>query len=111
MEIVVLILAVVLRGLIAMQDFKTANGVPFTLQSYFDLRHSIRWLIHLISSTLGYIAMPELFHLFTPYYAGIEKFSIIMTGIIGFAGYDLIKFIEKKVKKKAEVKDEENENN
>jgi hypothetical protein len=109
MDIIVLILAVFLRGLIAMNDYKTAKGVPFTLSGYFDLKHSLRWLIHLTSSTICFIALPELFHLLTPYYEGIEKFTIIMTAIVGFAGYDLIKFVEKLVKKKANVNDENND--
>ena len=110
MEIVVLILAVVLRGLVAMGDYKTVNNVPFTISGYFDLRHSIRWLMHLCASVIGFIAMPELMHFLTQYISWIDKLTIVMTTLIGFSGYDLIKWVEKLVKKKAKKIEEDIDN-
>ena len=110
-SILVLVIAIILRGLVAMNDFKTVNNVPFTIGGYFDARHTIRWLMHLCSSLIGFLAMPGLFHLLTPYYAGVEKFTIIMTTAIGYLGYDLIKWVEKLAKKKAKkIEDNIDEN-
>jgi hypothetical protein len=106
-SIIVLILAIVLRGLVAMGDFKTVNNVPFTISGYFDARHTIRWLVHLCASVIGFIAMPEIMHFLTQYVSWIDKLTIILTTLIGYSGYDLIKWAEKIVKKKAK-KIEEN---
>lgn len=112
-SIIVLIFAIILRGLVAMDDFKTVNNVPFTFSGYFDSKHTLRWLIHLFSSVIGFLAMPEIMHFLTQYISWIEKLTILLTTLIGYAGYDLIKWAEKLVKKKAKkIEDniDENEN-
>ena len=58
-------LAIFLRGLYAMQRHVKKHADAFDWRSYFDFKHTFRWLLHLVASTIGYFTLPELLKILT----------------------------------------------
>ena len=76
---------------------ETVKGEKFDYKLYFDSKHLIRWLIHLISAILGIIILPEVFilYVYKKYNIGLTDWALLGSGIVGFVGYDLIRITEK----------------
>ncbi len=100
-DFVVLFLAVFLRFLVEtnVKQYKveSVSGQKFDYKTYFDFKHLIRWVIHLISAMLGLIVLPEVFisYVYKKYEVGITDWSLLGTLTIGFVGYDMIRVTEK----------------
>lgn len=74
-----------------------SKGQKFSLKSYFDEKHIIRWVSHLITGVLMLLVLPEIFTMFIgpKYFPDLANWSFTADFIIGFLGYDLIKLLEK----------------
>lgn len=100
-DFVVVFLAVFLRFLVStnIKQYKieNVNNEKFDYKKYFDLKHLIRWVIHLITAVLGIIILPEVFILYInkKYDIGLTDWALLGSGVVGFVGYDLIKITEK----------------
>ena len=100
-DFIVVFLAVFLRFLVStnIKQYKieTVKGEKFDYKLYFDSKHLIRWLIHLISAILGIIILPEVFilYVYKKYNIGLTDFPLLGSVIVGFVGYDLIRITEK----------------
>lgn len=94
LSIIVLSFAILLRGVVSIKKHIQIHGDNFSFKSYFDVKHSIRWVLHIISSILCFIGMPELLILVSKWVPGVENFIVIPTALIGYIGYDLIRWFE-----------------
>ena len=100
-DFTVLFLAVFLRFLVEtnVKQYKIddSSGQKFNYKTYFDFKHLIRWVIHLISAVLGLLVLPEIFisYVYKKYEIGITDWSLLGTLTIGFVGYDMIRVSEK----------------
>ncbi len=93
-SIIVLLLAIFLRGVLSVRASKIKHGDEFDFKFYFDIKHCFRWIVHLLSSALGYLMLPELFDLIRFMYPKCEDYMVLGAFAIGFAGYDFIKILE-----------------
>lgn len=100
-DFVVVFLAVFLRFLVStnIKQYKVeeVKGEKFDYKRYFDVKHLIRWAIHLITAVLGIIILPEVFILYVnkKYNIGLTDWALLGSGVVGFVGYDLIRVTEK----------------
>jgi len=94
LSILVLTLAIMLRGLVAINKYKSKYKSGFSLKEYFDIRHTIRWFTHLVSSVVGYLVLPEGLLFLEQYVPGAPNYFVLGTGIVGYVGYDLIRWLE-----------------
>lgn len=96
-DLVLLILGVYLRLLrsinLKLKEYKSS----FSLKKYFDNKHIIRWLIHLTVAIIALLSLPQVFVYFIQpkYFDGLTFWALAGSPIIGFLGYDLVKFLEK----------------
>lgn len=67
---------------------------------YFDGKHTVRWLSHVVTGLSMLLILPEIFTLFVgpKYFPELSNWSFTADFIIGFLGYDLIKLLEKIIK-------------
>jgi hypothetical protein len=96
-NIIVLIFAVLVRLVFALKAKADNLEEPFELKKYFDARHLIRWGGHLLTAfTLG-LVVPELFlnYLGPKYLPDFTSWSFAGDFLLGFGGYDIIRFGEK----------------
>lgn len=94
-SIVILILAIFLRGAKSVDSHRSKHKHRFAWSYYFDVKHCIRWAVHLTSSVLGYLTMPFFIDLVHHYVAGLEGLDLIFPGVVGFFGYDFWRVAEK----------------
>lgn len=95
-SLIVLVLAILLRGIASVKSHKGKHGSDFDFGAYFDFQHCFRWLLHIIAAAVAYINLPEILALVSSYYG--EVYSGLMgigAGIIGYLGYDLIRLAER----------------
>lgn len=93
---------IILMGGFLLRFFMAVKHTAFRVDSfewgkYFDNKHVIRWVTHLIASLLFLVAFPQLFmwlldHKFIE--LTIDKWFFIGSALIGFLGYDLVKICE-----------------
>jgi hypothetical protein len=93
-SIVVLVLAIFLRGVLSVRSSKIKHGEDFHFKYYFDLKHCFRWIVHIVSSAIGYFILPNVFALIRYWYPTSEDYMVIGAFAVGFAGYDFIKILE-----------------
>lgn len=97
-EIAALILAIVLRGIDSINKHQKKHKEDFKFSYYFDFKHCFRWIIHILSSILGYLSLPNLLLLISIYfevsYDRLISLMVLGAGIIGYLGYDIIKLLE-----------------
>ena len=72
----------------------------FSFKMYFDGKHTVRWLSHVVTGLSMLLILPEIFTLFVgpKYFPELSNWSFTADFIIGFLGYDLIKLLEKIIK-------------
>jgi hypothetical protein len=94
----IMFLSVILRFLGVFKHKSEENGC-FSFRNYFDFKHSVRWTFHVLASIVGILVLPQVFvKIIQPQYLPkVEDWVLLGSAIIGFAGYDLIKWLEKLV--------------
>jgi hypothetical protein len=96
-DFTVAFLSVLLRFLVEINlksiKIEEVKGGKFSFKAYFDIKHIIRWIIHLISSLLGLLVLPRLFvnHVYNKYDIGITDWTLLGTLVVCLVGYDLFK--------------------
>ena len=72
------------------------KGRFFSLKSYFDQKHVIRWLGHYFTALVLLLVLPEIFLAFLgpKYFPEFSEWSFTADFVIGFLGYDLVKGLE-----------------
>jgi hypothetical protein len=73
------------------------KGEEFDYKKYFDFKHIVRWSLHVLCAFVGILVLPELFvsYIQPKYFSGLESWTVFGSGMIGFLGYDLVRWIEK----------------
>lgn len=96
-NILIVFLAVFVRLFFSIKKKAEDLTVPFNLKGYFNSRKIIRWIGHLFTAVTLALVLPEIFltYLGPKYLPEVTNWSFIGDFIIGFSGYDLIKFAEK----------------
>jgi len=99
-DMIILSFAVLLRFLVVVNKKAhklDVKGVSFTFYKYFDYKHIIRWVLHIVSAIAGILVLPELFvtYIQPKYFEGLNGWTYFGSGVVGFLGYDLIRGIEK----------------
>lgn len=96
-DFVILILGVFIRFGVVVSAKLKLHTHEFSMSKYLDQRHLIRWSIHLIVSITGLLVFPQVFvTMIAPrYFEFVNSWTYLFSAMVGFAGYDLIKFIEK----------------
>lgn len=96
-DFLILALAVLVRFMFAMKSKISEKGPNFTFRAYFDPRHLVRWFGHLITAGTFLLFLPEIYEdtLAPKYLADFPNWNFTGDFLLGFAGYDLIKLLEK----------------
>lgn len=96
-DLLIIVLAGFVRLIFALKNKANEKKGAFKLKKYFDFRHLIRWISHLVTALTMALFVPEfvLDYLAPKYFPEVTYWSFIGDFIIGFAGYDLIKLAEK----------------
>ncbi len=99
-DFVILFLAILLRfSITAKSKIKELdeNGESFNVAKYFDFKHLFRWLVHASVSLLAILILPEIFvsYIQPRYFSGLDSWTLLGSGVIGFLGYDIIRILEK----------------
>ena len=99
-DFIILFIAIFLR-LVFVLNLKneelTAQGKNFDFSKYWDFKHLSRWTIHVLSSLLIILVLPELFVDIVQkrYFSELTEWTLFSSGVVGFLGYDSIKIFEK----------------
>ena len=96
-DVLLCALSVLVRFMFAMTNKIKEKGPNFKFKVYFDARHLVRWGGHLITSVVFLLFLPEIYieYIAPKYLPEVPYWSFAGDFLIGFAGYDLIKFLEK----------------
>ena len=99
-DFVIVFLAILLRFVIvAKRKIRSleAKSKEFDINQYFDFKHIVRWIAHTCTALIGILVFPEIFvHYIQPrYFDGLDIWTLFGSGVIGYAGYDVIRVIEK----------------
>ena len=96
-DVVLMFLGIMIRIIMSLKKRAEQFGDKFELSSYWDVKHVLNWSLHIIVSTAAILILPEIFiNYVTPKYLGEFQLSAAaVSALIGFFGYDLIKFIGK----------------
>ena len=75
-------------------------GITFEVKKYFDFLHVIRWAMHIITAYTMILVIPQLFVMwFGPKYMdGLDTWSFFGSALMGYLGYDMVKFIQRAFK-------------
>lgn len=93
--IAVLILAILLRGIVSVRKHQEKHQEEFNFKYYFDLKHSFRWILHITSSIISFLVLPDLFNLIKLFYeCDFNSFALLSAATVGFLGYDVLRFLE-----------------
>ena len=95
-DLCILILGITLRFFTVIKK-KIEQFNDFAFRKYFDAKHSIRWILHVISSFSLFLFVPQLFveYIAPKYLLGvIENWNLFGSFLLGFIGYDFIKSLE-----------------
>jgi len=93
----ILVLAVLVRFMFALKTKIKAKGELFSFAAYFDPKHMVRWAGHLITAFSFLLFLPQIYedYLAPEYLPALPYWSFAGDFLLGFAGYDLIKLLEK----------------
>ena len=93
----IVVLAVFVRLFFAIKAKTEDLSEPFNLRKYFTARKVIRWTGHLFTALTLALVLPDFFidYLGPKYIPELDKWSFWGDFLIGFAGYDLVKYGEK----------------
>ncbi len=93
----ILALAVLVRFMFALKTKIKAKGPNFSFRAYFDPKHMVRWIGHLITAFAFLLFLPQIYeeYLAPKYLAEVPYWNFTGDFLLGFAGYDLIKLLEK----------------
>jgi hypothetical protein len=100
-DLLVVFLAVILRLMFSMKykarDLKRRQ-IVFDIKKYFDVKHIIRWSAHFLTALVLALFVPELFikYLGPKYIPDFKEWSYAGDFLIGFFGYEMIKYLEDK---------------
>ena len=96
-DFILLGLGLILRFLRSVSSHQKKHRLDFELSKYFDFKHVSRWLIHLVSSLIALMVLPEIFvkYIQPKYFDGFPIWSMFGSAVIGWLGYDIVRFIEK----------------
>ena len=69
----------------------------FLMSKYWDSKHVLRWLLHIVSSIIIIMTLPEFFVEVVQkrYFTELESWTLFASGIIGYLGYDMMKVFER----------------
>lgn len=100
-DFLLMTLAAFVRFTFALKSKINEVGQKFEFKKYFDARHFVRWGSHLVAALTFLLFVPELYeHYIAPeYLEGFPHWNFTGDFIIGFLGYDLVKFVEKRISK------------
>lgn len=96
-DFTVAFLSILLRFLVEINlksiKIEEVKKEKFSFKAYFDTKHIVRWVIHLISSLLGLLVLPQLFvdYVYNKYDIGITDWTLLGTLVVCLVGYDLFK--------------------
>lgn len=93
-DFVVLVAGAVIRFMSVLVHKINEYGHRFDFDKYFDFRHVLRWFIHFFVAVTGLFVMPEFLSSYMP---NVGAWTLLGSAVVGFAGYDLVKFVEKLV--------------
>lgn len=98
-------MAVVLRFMVTINSKSNQIDQDFDLKIYFDIKHIIRWGLHLCSSVVALFTLPDVMikYVFPKYIPEVEAWSLLGSAILGFMGYDLVKYAEKAISKVSKI--------
>ena len=99
-DFVVIFIAILFRVLVTMnQKSEELNieGKVFLMSKYWDSKHVLRWLLHIVSSIIIIMTLPEFFVEVVQkrYFTELESWTLFASGIIGYLGYDMLKVFER----------------
>lgn len=96
-DFLILFLGVFIRFLLTMKHKLREFEETFRFSKYFDARHITRWIIHLTSAVTGLLVLPEILesYIIPKYIPDLESWALLGSAMVGFIGYDLVKFTEK----------------
>jgi len=96
-DLLIIVLAGFVRLVLALKTKANEKKGVFKIKQYFDFKHLIRWISHLLTALVMALFVPELVidYLAPKYFPSFESWHFAGDFIIGFAGYDLIKLAEK----------------
>ena len=99
-DFIILFIAIGLRFLVVINnkiiELETKKR-KFTFRGYFDRKHIIRWVLHVLSAIIGLLTLPQLFekYILPKYFEGLDDWTLFGSGVVGFLGYDIVRAIEK----------------
>lgn len=75
---------------------KSCKYVPFSFTKYFDVKHLIRWNLHVVSSIVAILSFPQLFvtYIQPKYFEEMTGWLMVFSAVIGFTGYYFWKSLE-----------------
>ena len=105
-DFILLFAGVLLRLLKSISGHLDTKKLDFELSLYFDLKHVLRWLIHITVAVISLLVLPEIFvnYIQPEYLSFVTGWTIAGSAVIGWLGYDIVKFIELIYKKFAKKK-------
>jgi hypothetical protein len=73
-----------------------AKGEGFDWRKYWDFRHVVRWLMHLMASIMIIILLPEIFVdvVQKRFFTELTEWTLFGSGVVGYLGYDMLKVFE-----------------
>lgn len=103
-DVAIVVFAIALRMLVAinrMAEKVELRGEFFDIKKYFDVKHIIRWALHISSAFFFLLVLPEFFehYILVKYVDGLSDWTLLGSGFVGYVGYDLVKILEAITKK------------
>lgn len=89
-----LFLSILLRATIELEKHKKKKGENYSALKYFDLKHSVRWVSHIIASILAAWVLPDALEYLKEYVEFAPNLHSAGVILVGYLGIDLIKFAE-----------------
>ena len=96
-DFALLFMAALVRFMFAINAKIKEKKENFDFAKYFDPRHLVRWVGHLITASTFLLFVPELWvdYIAPKYLPELAYWSFAGDFALGFAGYDLVKIAEK----------------